>query len=555
LAVLERLIYHFSREDRKGLKAEIHVVEPKAPGVGVYEQHTPDYFLLNTVCGQIDLFGHRYLNVEYTAPYEPLSFYEWLRANKYQTDDYGSQREVLRSDFLPRALLGRYLHWVFLTLIAHLPVNLSVRIHREYADDILSLGDREAIRLRNKETLVVDCAIVTVGHAETVSAAQDPVSAGRPLDAFPYQRLLSTVLPGQTVIVQGMGLTSVDVITCLTVGNGGKFERRGNGKLTYLPSGNEPVLLQCSRSGLPYLSRPARMEYELSSYTPTFVTKENIDRIKEQRKIDFRQDILPLLWQEMHSLYRLASKNGAELEFDPELRLWGENRSYEDSAAYQQAVLRQYGLDILEANQGAASKSAIELVRVLRDLFRYAVDFGGLTESSFVDFHSNIVPMLYRTAVGPPVRKAEELRALVEAGVLHYPFGKSPDIVFQNGKWMARSTRLKSAATRTADHLILGYVQPMPTKMSSVLLNNLFRSGRFKRLNSEVNGGIEINAAFNPISQSKESQPLLYVLGLITEGSRNLNLYIPSPESRLRAFLDADNCAADIVKKLQWVST
>jgi len=552
LAVLERLICNFSMPPNHTTPLKIHIVEPKTPGVGVYMEHLPEYFLLNTVSGQIDLFGYRYLNSDFTATYQPLSFFEWLDFNGYKINDYGSYRDVERTDFCPRAWLGRYLQWVYETLVSNLPTNLTVQLHPDFADQIISEGNREVIMLRNNGQISADFAIITLGHAESLDIdcnKKQLHGKGQPFNPFPYQRLLTDINDGQTVIVSGMGLTSIDVISTLTIGKGGRFTRSDNGQLNYHPSGREPLILQCSRSGLPYLSRPTKIEDSVSSYTPVFVTQSAIDEIRKKGELDFRADILPLLWKEMINMY-YNDHSVLKTEFFPEDIFFGNQVTYTDSASYQKAVIHQISVDILNAKDNSPEKKAIEMIRVLRDVFRYATDFGGLSRASFHDYHKRIVPLLYRAVVGPPVHKSEELRALVEAGVLQHPFAQNPKISYQESRWIVQSTSLKIPLTRTADHLVLGYIPSSLMELSSVLIENLLKSGRFKRLSDQVDIGIEITPKFHPLTAGNKIQERLYVLGLMTEGSRNLNLYIPSPQSRLRAFHDADSCVKDIADKL-----
>ena len=56
LCALERLVTGRRRESRRGPAMRVHVVEPSAPGAGVYGLTQPDYLLMNNPCGQLSLY-------------------------------------------------------------------------------------------------------------------------------------------------------------------------------------------------------------------------------------------------------------------------------------------------------------------------------------------------------------------------------------------------------------------------------------------------------------------------------------------------------------------
>jgi uncharacterized NAD(P)/FAD-binding protein YdhS len=56
ICALERLVTTARHGLRPGLEVEVHVIEPRTPGSGVYDVTQPDYLLLNNPCGQISLY-------------------------------------------------------------------------------------------------------------------------------------------------------------------------------------------------------------------------------------------------------------------------------------------------------------------------------------------------------------------------------------------------------------------------------------------------------------------------------------------------------------------
>ncbi|NGZ99815.1 hypothetical protein G5V59_04410 [Nocardioides sp. W3-2-3] len=59
---------------------------------------------------------------------------------------------------------------------------------------------------------------------------------------------------GDVVGVRGLGLTFYDSLALLTEGRGGRYVDDGTA-LRYLPSGNEPLIVAGSRSGVPLRAR------------------------------------------------------------------------------------------------------------------------------------------------------------------------------------------------------------------------------------------------------------------------------------------------------------
>jgi homoserine O-succinyltransferase len=61
-------------------------------------------------------------------------------------------------------------------------------------------------------------------------------------------------------------------------------------------------------------------------------------------------------------------------------------------------------------------------------------------------------------------------------------------------------------------------------------------------------GGIDLSEDFHPLNSSGEEERHIWVFGVLTEGPRYFTLYIPSPKSRVRAFIDAGICADQVVR-------
>ena len=56
LCALERIVTGARRRGRRGAPMRVHVIEPAAPGAGVYGETQPDYLLMNNPCGQLSMY-------------------------------------------------------------------------------------------------------------------------------------------------------------------------------------------------------------------------------------------------------------------------------------------------------------------------------------------------------------------------------------------------------------------------------------------------------------------------------------------------------------------
>lgn len=225
-----------------------------------------------------------------------------------------------------------------------------------------------------------------------------------------------------------------------------------------------------------------------------------------------------------------------------------------DSKEYQELFSNLMREDLIESYKGeikSSNKSAFELFRVVRDTIRYAVDYEGLSPDSLLQFKKRTASMINRIIVGPPKERPEEMLALVDAGIVHIPFGPSPDVVDdESGKIRISSTKIEKRYSKLLDKIIYAYI-PHATvnNSSSEFISNLFKKGRLRdyKIGDVSLGSVHIDEDLHPINLTGEMEKSIYMLGPLTEGVKYFNHYIPSPSSRVRAFRDADKCVKEIL--------
>lgn len=562
LAVLERLHATASRAVGRQ-RLIVHIVEPETPGVGVYSTRLPEYLLLNTVCGQIDLFASKILNPELNRSAPRPSFYEWLLAEGYRIEDSASAgdtalRPVRRSDFLPRRWLGEYLHAVFQMLVRSAPPNLQLHVHRQRALRVQERADAERLWLEDGTQLELDYVFLTLGHGESPAAQSEARQLGAHGEPTAWES--ASAEPGARIGLSGFGLTAIDTLAHATLGRGGRYVRRA-GQLHYLPSGREPLLFQFSRSGMPYKTRPhGSGEVERDVLSPVVDAECKRQLLLRRGSLDFRSDLLPIVLARMQERFANASGPSAR-RFDPSRLLFEAQPTFNDAAAYEAALSRSVRRDLHDSRLGISdspSKAALESLRGLRELIRELADFGGLSVDSFVDFRRAFVPQVYRSIVGPPTQKMEEWLALRRAGVLSAPFGPGARVSERPQGWRIESTTLARQSTVDARHVLAGFAPPAHSPLQrSALLANLLTEGRARLLDASatLGCGLKLDRAFHPIGRAGTARRL-FVLGLLSEGSRSFNLYVPSPGSRFRAFSDMQACIDDMLQRApHWSET
>jgi uncharacterized NAD(P)/FAD-binding protein YdhS len=591
LCVMERTV---NRARQAGTPVRLHVVDSAQLGGGVYSAEQPDFLVLNNACGQLSLYAAA--DGDAFPPYA-VGLHAWAVVRGYRWFGYECRigaggDPILSTDYLPRRLMGEYLVWFYDTLVAYAPPNLEIVRHYAAAVDISqALQGREAMLLDNGTTLTVDHVVLTSGHTWNHERVDD--GGVRYLQAYPIESLDQSVPAGSSLAVAGMGLVGYDVLAALTIGRGGTFEDRCDrvGRLRYVLSGREPTITLYSRSGAPYCAKSATGVDPYGQYQPVVCTPEEFAALTNpggsqvRRHVDFRAELLPLIFAEMQARYYIqaAFLDGGDVKstevravlrqgwvdgyyekavdvleprygrFDPATHLFaGTDRHYTSAADYQSQAYDMIEDDLTEALRpgGSPVKAAQEVLRILRDQLRSVIEFGGLSLDSYIEFQSNVRGRINRLEAGVPPMRSQQLLALLDAGVVRIPLGPSPEVAVCPDGVRLSSTALDDPTAVTVDGVVRGYLDmPSLARSGSPLLNRLYANGRLTQLSygDTAVGSVAINEDFHPYDTEGRLQPNLSVLGVLTEGVRYFTHYLPSPRSRLRAVYDAQACVEAVI--------
>lgn len=587
LTILERIVA--SERVRKSGDIHIFIFDPQQPGVGCHDPEQADYLLVNTVAGQITQFSDP--SVVGAGPVlEGPSFHEWLEEQSASTllRLREEDKPVSPDSYYGRGLFGRYLHWVYHYLVALAPAHLKITFVREAVGKVERISSDDWVLSTKTGTFCVNYLFLTSGHSkpksESAEAQKPALTRAQTLvvsEPYPVRHKLGAISPDMTVAIEGMGLTTFDILAELTVGRGGRFiTSPETGRKQYVASGREPRLVAYSRSGLPLTARALNQKGVSLQYRAKFLQADRIRALRAERgQLDFIQDVYPLLLADMQYAYYEAYLRKERK--DPVTALLFCNQFVCADAAERQALIEQYvpeadrlswerlanpvpasaldsavefhgwlirhlEADLAEARKGnidSPLKAACDVIRDVRDNLRAAIDYAGLTEASHRWLLTEFVPLMNRLAVGPPSSRIAELLALVDAGVLDVSFG--PGAACKEtapGERMRVASPLWPDRSMPVDVLVKARVSmPSPEDDASPLMRGLLDAGYVRQFRNGGfhPGGIEVDRDFRWVSVWGNSIPNAWALGIPVEGVKFYTFVVPRPGVNSTALVDA----------------
>ncbi|MDF3290427.1 FAD/NAD(P)-binding protein [Streptomyces silvisoli] len=298
-----------------GSRLDIHMVDPYPAGAGrVWRYEQSPLLWMNSMAEDVTMFLDE--SVECAGPIRPgPSLAQWaerVRAGSISPPpELAGEIGELRADGFPsRRVQSAYLGWVYEQAVAALPPGVRVHRHPYRAVRVTGpLDGRQRVWLDGVAApLTADLVVLALGHLDS-----EPDPEQRALSAFAARHGLvhlppgytadtdlSALRPGQTVIVRGFGLAFIDLMVLLTEGRGGRYESDARGRLTYRPSGREPLLHVGSRRGVPYHSKIGYGWTGERTPLPRFFGPAAVDQLLAgPGPLDFRRDVWPLIAKEL----------------------------------------------------------------------------------------------------------------------------------------------------------------------------------------------------------------------------------------------------------------
>ncbi|KAE8371859.1 FAD-NAD(P)-binding-domain-containing protein [Aspergillus bertholletiae] len=559
-SALERLCASATEFVAPGARLTVHVVDPSPPGAGrVWRTAQSSELLMNTVTSQVTLYTDK--SVVCSGPIrEGPSLYEWA------TDaDLG-----LGPDEYPtRGQYGHYLEWVFREIVRKAPPEVEIEVHAARAVSLDDAPDgRQVLSLSTGRTLSgLSAVVLAQGHLPLVADAQlqqltayaeqnglHHITPSNPADVD-----LSSIKPGESIFLRGLGLNFFDYMALLTTGRGGRFTRTPNG-LRYHPSGREPRMYAGSRRGIPYQARGDNAKGAYGRHMPLIFTEEVINGFRQRAESgnapNFLKDIWPLVSKEVETVYyeALLKQHGFELAGFRERFLTTAHKSPEEAQVltdfgiteenrwswdrisrpygertFTAGVWRDWMLEYLredakEATLGNVNgplKAALDVMRDLRNELRLIVDHAGLSGLSHRDHLDRwYTPLNAFLSIGPPRQRIEQMIALIEAGILDV-LGPRPQARAEDGAWVVCSPEVSGLKVRVTTLIEARLPEPSLRHTADELLSHLLKTGQCRphTVDGYETGGLDITASpYRVIDSEGHAHARRFAVGVPTEG-------------------------------------
>ncbi|MGQ4385852.1 FAD/NAD(P)-binding protein [Streptomyces sp. SAS_270] len=567
-SVLERLCASAPELLAPGARLTVHVVDPAPPGPGrVWRTAQSPHLLMNTVASQVTLFTDE--SVDCSGPVRPgPSLHTW-RPEALGPDDYPT-----------RAQYGHYLEWVFGEVVRGAPAEVRVEVHSARAVRLADAPDgHQVLALSTGRTLTGLAAVVLAqGHLplrtdpgqRRLGAYADAHGLRHIPPANPADVDLSSLAPGEPVVLRGLGLNFFDHMALLTTGRGGHFTRTPRG-LRYERSGNEPRLYAGSRRGIPYQARGDNAKGPYGRHTPLLLTDEVISRFRKRVDSgdapDFLGEIWPLVAKEVETVYYEAllrqsddgycDDGGGDVDGESfrDRFLGAAHRSPQEAALLDEfgvlrgerwswermsrpyagrvfagaAEWRGWLLAYLREDAGQAAlgnvegplKAALDVLRDLRNELRRIVDHGGLSGISRREHLDRwYTPLNAFLSIGPPRRRIEEMAALIEAGVLEV-VGPRLEVRAQDGAWVAHSPDVPDSTVRATTLIEARLPEPDLKRTADELLAGLLRAGQCRphTVDGYETGGLDVTPLpYHLMDSQGRVHKRRFAVGVPTEG-------------------------------------
>ncbi|MFE3497729.1 FAD/NAD(P)-binding protein [Streptomyces sp. NPDC059175] len=545
----------------------VHVVDPAPAGAGrVWRTDQPAELLMNTVACQVTVFTDA--SVLCDGPVRPgPSLYEWAAAHTSET--FGPD------DYPTRACYGRYLAWAFREVVGSAPESVRVEVHRARAVGLDEAEDGlQQLALDNGTVLAgLSAVVLAQGHlpvAPGATAALHDAHAARHglrhfAPASPAELDLSSIAPGEAVLLRGLGLNFFDHLALLTTGRGGTFVREQD-RLAYVRSGREPRLYAGSRRGVPHRARGDNAKGASQRHRPRVLTPDLIALFRRRAEAgdppDFLAEVWPRIAKEVETVYYealLCTRAGRGAEFRARFRARFLAVPY--GGAAEDAVLEAYGCPTSErwcweqisrpaagqrftgpgafrnwllghlhedaehaslGNVDGPVKAALDVLRDVRNEVRKIVDHRGLSGPSRRDHLDRwYTPLNAFLSIGPPRRRIEEMAALVEAGVLEV-VGPRMTVRAEHGLFVAESPDVPGSGAVARTLIEARLPEPDLRRTRDELLARLLRTGQCRphRIDGYETGGLDVTERpYRLVDRQGRPHRRRFAVGVPTEGA------------------------------------
>lgn len=505
ISTLERLTAALRAGHYPGHELTLHLVDDAPHGGRIWDIDQTDTLCMNTLAHGMTLFSETGATV--TAPIvEGPTLYEWLQLQLAATgapadtagissakhaffaahppandliSRYGAGRlaRFRPESFLPRAIYGYYVRWVFNTCLARLPHWVRVQRHVARAETISRGDGHDTITLSTGEQLTVSAVIAVTGWQQqplnaTEVRLQDAVDSYPNLRWFradnPIEQQLDRIPARTDVLIRGLGMSFFDTLALTTIERGGRFlpDDTTRSGLRYVPTGEEPTFYATSGRGYPFLPQGDYGRLQPPAALPR--TEATIAELSarvtsgDTACIDYGTEVWPSVARDSYAAFltALARTQPAALRvplaaalsevdntpvgptvdaaglaaLDAVIAAVSTRRfsltrwitpltgSYDSTEELTAAIARSLESDITEAAAGDNSPviAALWSVGCARKPTQVLGAEGRYTHESRVGAFDRAIALGQMACSGPPLFRTRQLLALIDAGIVQF---------------------------------------------------------------------------------------------------------------------------------------
>ena len=463
LMLLGRLI-SWQRARYPQRQLTIFLVDPYPIGGRVWKIDQDPNLIMNTAAAQITLFTDQ--TVTGVGPFiagPDLSTWALTLAADYlDAHPEINNRSILMrqaaslgpNSYASRALYGVYQQWFFDLQKRQAGTNIIT-----YKQQTVNRLDKKAAGFTittDQESWQTDQVVMALGNLKNSltrdqKALHDYAQTHQLFylePGFPEEGDLSGIEAQSPVIIRGLGLSFFDLMSRLTEGRGGQFQKASDGLFVYHPSGREPHIFAGSRRGFPYRAKGRNQKGPGEEWQPHFLTPQQIDAwqthgevsgqtfweaLQHEAELIYYRLLLPQRYPEIDeaaferdfiadpvaTLGALPIAAKDRLDWDA---LADPTKAHPSGQPYQDFMRHYLRQDAQEAMRGTKTgplTSALEVLRDMRDPIRQLVERNLLSQDQYLDFFLRWFNSLNDfLSIGPPALRIDQLQALMGAGIV-----------------------------------------------------------------------------------------------------------------------------------------
>ncbi|MCK7674978.1 FAD/NAD(P)-binding protein [Corynebacterium pygosceleis] len=581
-------------------RLDVHLIDGAQHGSGeVWRTDQSGELCMNTLAGAVTMFTEPGSTVSAPVRRGP-TLHEWVRLLRGENPDeagidpdvarvfrrnrpapvvavaFADELRTTRPESNPsRRLYGAYLRWFLDVTRRGLPPQVTLHHHRSRAVAITATTDgTDEITLADGAVVRAGATVLAPGWQLSVPDDADRLDASDELTWIrpgqPADQRLDLIVPGETVLLRGLGMGFFDAMILLTAGRGGRFvdDPAARSGLRYVPSGREPRIVAASGRGYPlfpkseYRSLPPRMPH-------TRLRAVVRELSAGDAPIDVDRQVWPAVARDAHEAYHralhrthpdrgvdpadlvaliddtpvadlprvLAARVPGAPVFDPGAEadplaargITGPLSPEEFTAAVADGL----AADITHAAAGrdSAWKEGMWSIASARRTVSVLGANGRYTPDSRRGRYAWMMALGRMAGSGPPAFRTRELLALVDAGVVSF-LGAHPTVAVTDGGYRMHSPTTDRAVT---GRVLLDARLPAPDVRTTAdpLMRDLLQRGRI-RVFRLSDGSTTPSPEVDPVTQrvitaDGTPDPRLHLIGIPTHAQMPDTTISPMP--------------------------